>query len=80
LTQAQPVDREFTVARRQELAQSRPTFVVDGLSPLNPALAIDGYAELRPWLTNYAPIGRTRTFVIYRLLAGPAGGTLPEKR
>ncbi|MBI2680672.1 MAG: glycosyltransferase family 39 protein [Candidatus Solibacter usitatus] len=80
LTQSQPVDREFTAARRQEVAQSRPTFVVDGLSLLNPALAMDGYVELRPWLANYAPIGRTRTFVIYRLLAGPAGGTLPEKR
>ena len=41
------------------------------------AIRTTSIAELRPWLANYSPIGRTRTFVIYRLLAGPAGGTLP---
>jgi hypothetical protein len=80
LTQSQPVDTKSTAARRQEVAQSRPIFVLDGLSVLNPALSMNSYAELRLWIENYQPIGRTRTFVIYRLLPGPASGTLPEKR
>jgi hypothetical protein len=71
LTQSEPVATSFTQAHREELAQSRPTFVLDGLSAFNPALAMDRYEELRPWLENYRAVGRTRTFVIYRLLPLP---------
>jgi hypothetical protein len=46
--------------------KSRPTFVVDGLGPLNPALALDVYPELRQWLAQYQVVARTKLCVIYR--------------
>jgi hypothetical protein len=72
LTQSAPVAAEFTRANREELARSRPTLLMDGLSLYNPALAMDGYPELQPWLANYREVARTRTIVIYRLIPRPA--------
>jgi len=66
LTQAAPVAAEFTRGNRAELARARPAFVMDGLSLYNPALAMDRYADLRPWLAQYHEVARTRTIVIYR--------------
>jgi hypothetical protein len=67
LTQAAAVEAEFTRANREELARSRPTFVMDGLSRYNPALAMDRYPELRTWLAEYREAGRTGGIVIYRI-------------
>jgi hypothetical protein len=67
LTQSAAVDAEFTRANREELTKSRPTFVMDGLSRYNPALAMERYAELRTWLGQYREVGRTGGTVIYRL-------------
>lgn len=53
-------------ANRQQLAQSRPTFLVDGLSLLNPTLAPSLYPELRPWLAQYKLVARTNLSLIYR--------------
>jgi len=51
---------------RLALIQSRPTFIVDGLGPLNPKLAITEYPELRKWLEeNYEEVGRTKDSVVY---------------
>jgi hypothetical protein len=50
----------------QELAASRPTFVVDGLGPLNPNLAIDKFPALRPWLEHYRLIAHTGLTRIYK--------------
>jgi 4-amino-4-deoxy-L-arabinose transferase-like glycosyltransferase len=71
-----PADRHLSVttaiysdaaARNRALfVQSRPEFVVDGLGPLNPALALDVYPELGQWLTQYKVISRTKLCVIYR--------------
>ncbi len=71
-----PADRHLKVAKavyggaaaanRQELAGSHPTFVIDGLSLLNPALAPALYPELRPWLARYRLVGRTELSLIYR--------------
>ena len=80
LTQSVPVGADFTRANREELARARPAIVIDGLSLYNPALAMDRYPELRPWLGQYQEVARTRTTVIYRLSAAPAGPPLPEKR
>ena len=52
---------------RRELIQTRPTWIVDGLGPLNPALAITIYPDLRDWLAGYREVGRTRYSIIYRL-------------
>jgi hypothetical protein len=67
LTQSAPVASDFTRRNREELALSRPTFILDGLSLYNPALAMQNYTELRPWLAQYREVSRTRTIVIYRL-------------
>ena len=63
-----PLAPEWTRANREELARSRPTFVLDGLGTLNPRLAVDRYGDLRPWLANYVPVSRTPFTVIYRLV------------
>jgi hypothetical protein len=68
LTEWQPVDRESTRARRAELVRTHPTFVVDGLGPFNPHLAIGTYTDLRPWLAQNEEVGRTDLTVIYRSL------------
>ncbi len=53
-------------ANRQELVRSHPTWIVDGLGPLNPKLAPTIYPELRPWLDGYRLVGRTKLSLIYR--------------
>ena len=37
------------------------------LGPLNPALAITNFPDLREWLANYREVGRTRFSIIYKL-------------
>jgi hypothetical protein len=51
---------------REELAQSRPTFLIDGLTLFNPGLNPSKYPELRAWLSHYKMIGRTPLSLIYR--------------
>jgi hypothetical protein len=68
LTQSTSVlPAETTASARRELAQSRPDFIVDGLSEYNPHLALGSYPELKPWLAQYREIARARGIVIYRL-------------
>src|SRR5271169_6749782 len=67
LTQSVPVPGGFTSGNREELARARPTFVMDGLSLYNHALAMERYAELRPWLAQYQEVARTKGIVIYRI-------------
>ena len=65
LTQSQPIEGDAAAQRRAELSRTDPTFIVDGLGPYNPRLAIGRYADLRPWLEKYRVIGRTPETVIY---------------
>jgi 4-amino-4-deoxy-L-arabinose transferase-like glycosyltransferase len=52
---------------RARLITEHPTWIVDGLGPLNPALAITRYPELNAWLVGeYERWGETRSCVIYR--------------
>jgi hypothetical protein len=67
LTSSQAFAPEWAVRNRRELIASDPTWIVDGLGPLNPALAITNYSDLREWLGNYSQVGRTRFSVIYKL-------------
>ena len=67
LTTSQPFAPEWAARNRRELIASDPTWIVDGLGPLNPALAITNFPDLREWLGNYREIGRTRFSIIYRL-------------
>jgi hypothetical protein len=72
LTQSTVVLTAGTHEAREELAHSQADIVVDGLSPFNPALSMDKYAELRPWLAGYREIGRTKGTVIYARISPPA--------
>ena len=68
LTQSVPVETDWARARRAQLAQSRPIFVLDGLGLYNPQLAISNYPDLRVWLDNYREVARSGQTVIYRLV------------
>jgi hypothetical protein len=65
LTQSTVVLTAGTHEAREELAHSKPDILIDGLSAFNPALSMDKYEELRPWLAGYRIAGRTKTTVIY---------------
>ncbi len=67
LTSSQPFAPELAARNRRELIASDPTWIVDGLGPLNPALAITNYPDLRDWLANYREVRRTPFSIIYRL-------------
>ncbi|MDP9169835.1 MAG: hypothetical protein M3N54_04405 [Acidobacteriota bacterium] len=70
-----PADRHLTQSTvvltagareaRQELARSKPDVLIDGLSPFNPALAMERYVELKPWLTEYREVARTKETILY---------------
>jgi hypothetical protein len=51
---------------RDELAHSRPAFIVDGLSLLNSRLKPDAYPEIQAWMKNYKLVARTAFCLIYR--------------
>jgi hypothetical protein len=68
LTSSMPVETAQAAKRRAALALSTPTFVVDGLGPYNPRLAIGGYADLAGWLAHYREVARTGGAVIWRRL------------
>jgi hypothetical protein len=67
LTTSEPFAPAWAAHNRRELIASDPTWIVDGLGPLNPALAITNYPDLREWLGNYREVGRTRFSIIYKL-------------
>ncbi len=66
LTQSEPVETAGPARRREQLARSRPSFVLDGLGLLNPALAITNYSDLRGWLSQYREVGRAGGVIVYQ--------------
>ena len=66
LTSSEPAAPTLAAANRRQLQFSTPTFIVDGLGPLNPALAIASYPDLRSWFSRYREVARTRFSIIYR--------------
>ena len=67
LFDSRPILPEAATKNRSALAATYPTFIVDGLSQLNPRLALANYPDLRDWLGHYRVIARTDLSVIYRL-------------
>jgi hypothetical protein len=65
LTQSTVVLTSGTHEAREELAHSAPDVLIDGLSPYNPALAMQNYPELKSWLLQYRETARTRGAIIY---------------
>jgi len=66
LTQSAPVAPELAAAHRAELIRAAPTFVIDGLGPYNPNLAITRYPDLKQWLAQYREAGRSAQTIVYR--------------
>jgi hypothetical protein len=66
LTEARSTFPQLARRNRQELTGTAPTYIVDGLGPLNPALAVTNYEDLREWLEPYRVLARTPMSVIYR--------------
>jgi len=66
LTNSQPTAPGIAAANRAELIKTNPAWIVDGLGPYNPALAITNFPDLEPWLANYEQVNRTAGSIIYR--------------
>ncbi|MBK5293551.1 MAG: hypothetical protein JJE04_17980 [Acidobacteriia bacterium] len=66
LVQWQPSAGGLSVVNRGRLARYNPTFIVDGLGPYNPRLAIEQFPDLSQWLTGYERLGTTKGTVVYR--------------
>jgi len=68
LTDSTAAAPDWAARNRRELVATDPTWIVDGLGPLNPQLAITNYPDLQDWLaTNYREAARTPFSVTYRL-------------
>jgi hypothetical protein len=78
LTDSTVLYPEIAAANRAQLVQTTPIFIVDGLGPLNPSLAITEFEDLHDWLARYEVIARTRMSVIYRVR--PDWASLGEER
>jgi hypothetical protein len=50
---SRPLDEAWARENRKELARSRPTILVDGLSGFNLALGIRNYQDLAEWFQQY---------------------------
>lgn len=83
LRESTPTFPELARRHRAELIRTRPAWIVDGLGPYNPALAITAFPDLAPWLSQYTVAARTPGCVLYRLHAGavnapPKNNVLPD--
>ncbi|MBL8230873.1 MAG: hypothetical protein JNL98_20430 [Bryobacterales bacterium] len=65
LVDSRPTAPELAKQNRLSLFQTNPDAIVDGLGPLNPALAISSFDDLRPWLAHYEVIHRTPRSTVY---------------
>lgn len=66
LNSAQATFPELAARNRAALTWSHPTWILDGLGPLNPRLAITAYPDLAPWLSGYECIAETKATILYR--------------
>ena len=67
LTDSRPTAPELAKANRAELIKTQPDWILDGLGPYNPKLAITEYEDLKPWLTNYHEVARTPGTTLYKI-------------
>lgn len=71
LTSSTPTAAALARTNRAELMTTKPEWIVDGLGPYNPQLAITQFEDLRPWLQAYVETGRTQGTIIYRRRTSP---------
>jgi len=76
LFDSRPILPALAATDRAALVSTRPTFIVDGLSALNPHLSIGRYSELQAWLRDYQPIARTDLSIVYRRVDIGVAGTM----
>jgi hypothetical protein len=65
LTQSEPVEHVQAAQRRAALTRARPSFILDGLGPFNPHLAIGQFPDLRDWFAQYREVARSGQTIIY---------------
>ena len=65
LNHSRPQIPELASANRRELAKTKPVWIVDGLGPYNPALAITSFPDLKEWLKDYEIAFQTKGSVVY---------------
>ena len=58
---------ELTAPNRAEVARSRPTWIVDGLGILNPAMGLAKQPYMADWFAQYQEVARTEFSILYRL-------------
>jgi hypothetical protein len=61
-----PTDPGLGAVNRRILAGTSPTYIVDGLGPYNPDLAVTAYRDLQDWLAHYDVLAKTDHTIIYR--------------
>ena len=61
------VKSDFIEQNRAELTRSHPTWVVDGLGPYNPPLALEKQPYLTDWFAQYREVARTDFSILYHL-------------
>jgi hypothetical protein len=66
LTDSEVIAPQLAAENRRELLGTAPDWIVDGLGPFNPKLAITNYPDLRDWLASYKEVARTRYSIIYQ--------------
>ncbi len=69
LTESASLMPDWAARNRRDLVTSNPTFIVDGLSRLNPNLALDSYPETRAWLESYTLVNQTPLSLVYQRLS-----------
>jgi hypothetical protein len=66
LSAQEPVGNAATSGHLAEIEYSRPTFIVDGLGPLNEKLKPQNFVAMRELLRHYREVARTRLSIIYQ--------------
>jgi 4-amino-4-deoxy-L-arabinose transferase-like glycosyltransferase len=76
LVDSRPTFPELAAENRRKLIQEAPDWIVDGLGPLNPALAIGQFPQVRDWLDrDYVVFATTTSCVIYNRRVSVGMGT-----
>jgi len=65
LSSSTPTASDWAHRNRARLTSYHPDIILDGLGPLNPALDIANYPELKPWLDRYRLASSNGSFRIY---------------
>ena len=66
LIETAPILGGSAARHREQFVQSAPTFFVDGLGLLNPALDPHRFPEISNWLAQYKLVARTKLCAIYQ--------------